>query len=51
MTIEQLNKSKIPIVKLDKRLEKFHGRVLFPEKLEEANNTLAKVGIPKIPKR
>ena len=49
MTTEQLNKSKTPVVKLDKRLEKFHGRTLFPEKLKEANNTLAKVGIPQIP--
>ncbi len=51
MTIEQLNKAKVPIVKLDKSLEKFHGKVLFPEKLKEANKTLAEVGIPKIPKK
>ena len=51
MTIEQLNKVKVPIVKLDKNLVKFHGKVLFPEKLEEANKTLAEVGIPKIPKK
>lgn len=36
MTIEQLNKAKIPIVKIDKGLEKFHGKVLFPEKLKQA---------------
>lgn len=51
MTIEQLNKAKIPIVKIDKSLEKFHGKVLFPEKLEQANKTLAKVGLPTLPKK
>ncbi len=50
MTLEELNKTKVPIVKIDKKLEKFYGKVLFPEKLEEANNTLSQVGIPKIPK-
>jgi hypothetical protein len=30
-TIEKLNKSKVPIIVLDKRLEKFRGKVLFPE--------------------
>lgn len=49
MTIDQLNKAKIPIVKIDKNLEKFHGKVLFPEKLEEANKTLSKVGLPALP--
>ncbi len=51
MTIEQLNKAKVPIIKLNKDLEKFHGKVLFPEKLEGANKTLSEVGIPKIPKK
>ncbi len=51
MTIEQLNKAKIPIVKIDKSLEKFHGKILFPEKLVQANKTLAKVGLPNLPKK
>ena len=46
MKIDELNKSKIPIVKLDKRLERFRGKVLFPEKLAKANEILSKVGIP-----
>jgi len=49
--MEQLNKAKIPIVKIDKTLEKFHGKVLFPEKLAEANKTLSKVGLPTLPKK
>lgn len=51
MTLEQLNKTKVPIVKIDKKLEKFYGNVLFPEKLEEANKTLSEIGIPKISKK
>ncbi len=51
MTIEQLNKAKTPIVKIDKSLEKFQGKILFPEKLAQANKTLAKVGLPNLPKK
>ena len=47
MKIEQLNKSKTPIVRIDKSLEKLRGKNLFPEKLAEANEVLAKVGLPK----
>jgi len=46
-TIENLNKSKTPIVKIDKSLEKLRGRNLFPEKLAKANEVIAKVGLPK----
>lgn len=51
MKINDLNTAKIPIVKINKRLEKFRGKVLFPDKLEEANKTLSKVGLPVLPKR
>lgn len=51
MTIEQLNKGKIPIIKIDKNLERFYGKVLFPEKLKQANDTLSKVGLPPLPKK
>lgn len=50
MKIEQLNKSKVPIIVFDKKLEQFRGKVLFPEKLEKANSILAKTGLPKIKK-
>jgi hypothetical protein len=46
MTIDELNNSKIPIIVIDKKLEKFRGKTLFPEKLAKANEILAKVGIP-----
>ncbi|MFH1005201.1 MAG: hypothetical protein V1781_06885 [Bacteroidota bacterium] len=48
MKIEQLNKAKIPIVKIDKKLERFRGKVLFPEKLIKANEILSRVGLPKL---
>ena len=49
-TIDKLNKSKVPIIAFDKRLEQFRDKVLFPEKLEKAKEILAKVGLPKVKK-
>lgn len=43
----ELKKRKIPIVKVDKSLDKFDEKILFPEKLEKANEMLKKVGLPK----
>ena len=34
----------------DKKLEKFRGKTLFPEKLAKANEILAKAGLPKLKK-
>ena len=50
MKIEELNKAKLPIIVYDKKLEQFRGKVLFPEKLERANEILAKARLPKINK-
>jgi len=44
--IEKLNKSKLPVIPIDKSLEKYRGKVLFPEKLEKANKILAKSKLP-----
>lgn len=46
-TIEQLNKSKVPVIVFDKKLEQYRDNVLFPEKLAKANEILPKVGLPK----
>ncbi|MBX7180777.1 MAG: hypothetical protein K1X82_01600 [Bacteroidia bacterium] len=43
----ELKNRKIPIVKIDKTLNKYDELVLFPEKLEKANEMLRKVGLPK----
>ncbi len=45
--IDKLNQSKLPIIPIDKQLEKYRGKVLFPEKLAKANEILAKSGLPK----
>ena len=50
MTVEQLNNSKVPIIVFDKKLEKFRGKTLFPEKLAKANDILAKAELPKMKK-
>lgn len=44
---EEIKKRKIPIVTVDKSLNKYDKKVLFPEKLEKANKMLKKVGLPK----
>jgi hypothetical protein len=49
--IDRLNSSKTPIIPIDKRLEKYRGKVLFPEKLAKANEILRKVGLPKSKKQ
>lgn len=49
MTIEELKKRKTPIVVIDKSLEKYKGKVLFPEKLAKANEVLKRIGLPKLP--
>ena len=46
MSIDDLNKAKVPIVKIDKKLEKLRGKILFPKKLELANQLLANAKLP-----
>ena len=47
MRLDELNKRKTPIVKIDKELEKYRGKILFPKKLKKANEILERVGLPK----
>jgi hypothetical protein len=47
MTIEELNKSRIPIIPFDKKLEELSKKVLAPKKLELANSLIRKYGVPK----
>jgi len=44
---KELKKRKIPIVKIDNSLDKFDNKILFPEKLEKANEMLKRIGLPK----
>ena len=48
MKIKELNMRKTPIVIINKSLDKIAEKVLFPEKLKEANNILKTVGLPKL---
>lgn len=48
MKIRDLNKRKTPIVIINKSLDKIADKVLFPEKLKDANNILKTVGLPKL---
>ena len=48
MNIKQLNKSKVPIVRIDNSLEKFKNIPLFQNKVDKANDILRNVGLPKL---
>jgi len=48
--IEELNKSKSPIVAIDPSLNKYQGKVLFPKKLSIAEEKLKGVKMPEIKK-
>lgn len=45
--IKELSKSKVPIVKIDRALDKYTNKILFKEKVDKANETLKNVGLPK----
>ena len=51
MNIKELNKRKVPIVIIDKSLNKYNDVILFPEKLAKANEMLRKIGLPKTKKQ
>ncbi len=50
MGIKDINTKKKPVVLIDKSLDFFNDKILFPEKLEKANEMLKKVGLPKTQK-
>ena len=51
MGIKDINTKKKPIVLIDKSLDFFNDKVLFPEKLEKTNEMLKRVGLPKSEKK
>ena len=51
MNIKQLNKSKVPIVRIDNSLEKFKKLPLFQDKVDKTNEILRTVGLPKSQKK
>jgi len=50
MNIKDLNAKKRSVVLIDKSIDFFNDKVLFPGKLEKANEMLRKVGLPKMKK-
>jgi hypothetical protein len=49
-TIKELNDRKIPIVTIDNTLEKYKTEPLFQDKVDKANETIKRVGLPKLKK-
>ena len=49
-SILELNDKKLPIVRIDKSLNKYSNVVLFPEKVEKAKQAFEKLGLPKLKK-
>jgi len=47
MKVKELNKSKLPIVRIDNSLERYKDKVLFKGKLDKANEMLRTTGLPK----
>lgn len=51
MNVKKLNSKKIPVVIIDKSLEKFKKKPLFQEKVDKANDILRKAGVPNTKKQ
>ena len=47
-TIKELNEKKIPIVRIDKSLEKYKTLPIFQDNVDKANEVLKTVGLPKL---
>ncbi len=51
MKLKAIDTGKKPVVLLDKSLDFFNDKVLFPKKLEKANEMLKRVGLANLDKR
>jgi len=49
--MHEINVKKVPAVRIDPSLDKYDNIVLFPEKLDSANEQLKKSGFPKLPQK
>jgi hypothetical protein len=45
-TVQELNKRKVPIVAIDPSLDKYRDKIMFPDKLEKANQMLRTAKLP-----
>lgn len=50
-SILELNEKKLPIVPIDKSLNKYSDIVLFPEKVAKAKKAFEKCGLPDLKQR
>jgi len=50
-SILELNDKKVPVVRVDKSLNKYSDVVLFPEKVEKARQAFEKLGVPDLKKQ
>lgn len=50
MNTNEINTRRKPIVLIDKSLDFFNDKVLFPKKVEKANEMLREIGLPKMKK-
>ncbi len=48
-TMLEINKNKVPAVRIDPSLDRYDNVVLFPDKLAKANEQIKKSGFPKLP--
>lgn len=46
MDIQHIDTNKKPIIVIDETLDFFNDKVLFPEKLDKANEMLREIGLP-----
>jgi len=46
-----LNEKKVPVVRINKSLNKYDNVVLFPEKVKEAKEAFKKFGVPELKKQ
>jgi hypothetical protein len=49
-SILELNDKKLPVVRVDKSLNKYSKLVLFPDKVEKAKQAFEKLGLPGLKK-
>ena len=49
-SILELNSKKVPVIRIDKSLNKYCDVVLFPEKVEKAKKAFEKFGLPDLKK-
>jgi hypothetical protein len=50
-TIQELNEKNIPIIRIDNSLEKYKSMPIFQDKVDNANEMLRIIGLPKLSRK